>query len=204
MSANQPRTGLGWTGMASILRLLQLQQATVPEIIARCSAHENTVRDAVHCMRAMKLVHVAAWSRRAPPASGHREVWGFGAGPDAPHPSPRHTRAADPRRHMRSSVIAMAYVVRALEKPVSKAYLEAISGADRATVRKFLDHAQTIGLVRVAGWSKHASGGQPMALWCLGDGPSVERPPLKTRAEMLRDSRRRRRARELSAELEPV
>lgn len=188
------RRGLGWSGYASILRQLQIEPATAKQIVDRHSVHENTAREVLRCLHAMRLVHIANWVRRAAPANGYAAAWAFGVGNDARHPNPAYRRASTPSKHMRSTVITMAYVIRALTRPTSKADLGEISGVDQTTLRRFLAHGEDIGFVRVAKWAQGSAGGYPAALWALGSDPSEPRPQPISRPEIHRRYRALRKS----------
>jgi hypothetical protein len=186
---------LGLPGYASILRALQLQPMTAEAVSKHIGLAHGRAHYVLRTLRTVKLARIAAWERREAPATGYRAVYGFGGKPDEPHPSPAFKRTGAPSNNLNSTAIALAHMLRALVRPVSVTGLQEVAGTDRGATSKFLAHCRDIGLARVASWQTTGRGGQPLPLWQLGSAPDAARPPYKSRAEINRQCKERRKAR---------
>lgn len=194
-----PRRGtgcrVGINGYASILRDLQLTPLTAEAVSLRHGIALGRSHAVLRILRTVRLAWIAGWVKREAPAKGYRAAYGFGAKPDVQHPSPCFKRVGAASNNLNESAILLSHVMRALVKPTSLAALDEATGADRGSLGKLLVHCRSIGLARIAAWKSTGKGGQPVPLWQLGDAPDAERPALKSRSEINRECKRRRRVR---------
>lgn len=184
---------LGIVGYGSVLRQLQQGASTTEQV---CAAHigcMNTTRFVIRKMHAVKLIHVAGWAPRATRCGGYTQLWGFGAGPDVQYPDGgQPLRTPSRSNNVSSSMVALSELLRALQEPCTKAELQDCTGLNEETIRKFLEHARRIHLVRIAGWQPTEGDGYSAALWQLGAGPTPPRPKAIPRAQIHRAQTRKR------------
>lgn len=185
---------LGLVGWANFLRRIQIAPYTTAELMGHEVTCHNTVRVLMRRMHAVRLIHIGGWQAREVKCKGYSAIWHFGAGQDVPYPDGKAPNQPRRAKNIISGMVAFAALMQALEDPTTKADLQDATGLSEETIRVFLEHARTIGLVRIAEWQATQGDGYPAAMWQIGDAPDKRRPKPMPRAKVQRVARERRRA----------
>lgn len=186
---------LGMTGYASILRRLMRKPMTAAEVCEAEIGCMNTARVVLRRMHVCRLVHVSGWKPRTVKCGGFAAVWSAGDAEDVPYPAGELKKVPAKRNNVSSAMVAFASLIRELREPSTKAELALATGLSEETVRKFIDHARSIRLVRIGGWHRAGHDGRQAAMWVLGSTADAPRPSVKSRQQIDRDNNQRRRER---------
>lgn len=177
-----------WAGYATLLRALQVEPRTAPQLAVDLSANKGGVQILLGRMCDLGLIHEAGWVQLAPRAR-MVPVWAFGKVGRVPYPTTGRLPNRKPMayRH-RPHLIAFATIVRALAtEPATALRLAEVTGCERNHLARLLLHCERIGFARVAAWEVRENGsGAPAAIWALSSGvrPRAPRPPTLTRKEI--------------------
>ena len=207
----KPNKKLRWAGWASILRILQRMPASSMQLSEEIDVGINSVRHTMNAMHDLRLVHVVRWERLHV-KGGVSAVWAFGPGVDAVAESakPGIERDKAARYSRRTEMYSFAAIMRALVEPVTMKTLMELSGATSCNLSRLIRHCRRIGLIRVAEWEvRTTSHGKPAMAFQFGNASDKPRPKTKPRADIVRESKARRKAREemlamISATCAPV
>lgn len=186
---NSPvRKGIGKIGLPGYGRILAaalrepIPVRTVEELTG---VNNNTARMIMRKLKAVGLVHVAAWSKRE--TKGYEALWGFGDKVEPPYPGGARRPQGARATNMSAQGIAMAVIIRQLElEPTTVKTLAEVSGMTWADLNRILKGWGAAGLVRVADWDPPVTGGVASRMYAIGPGPTPKRPKGLTEAEKCR------------------
>jgi len=171
---------LALKGYANILRLLELSPSTPPEVAAATGTAECAIREVLRRMESLGLIHAIAWvpSKKGP----WRPMYSFRRGLAVPYPGSRRT-CKTTGWNFRPELLAFANTMKAvMEGPTTEQDLHELSGQSRTTLRYFMRHCKSIGLVHIGDWHKNP-GCVPAPMWSIGKKADKPRPAPTPLAE---------------------
>jgi predicted transcriptional regulator len=198
-TAITPKRGklLGWSGYASIIRLVQLEPRTSRQLAERMNVSLLFMRRILNRLHDLKVVYIAEY-RKEYTCGAPVPVFAFGDKPDArPSCNPPGVQRKPLGRSTTLPELAHAvHMLRLLDEPIVQGDLAEAVGSSYGNVAKFLQHCRRIGLVRIGEWKTRDGGGAPAPMYVLGGGRDAPRPTVQSRYEIEKRYRARRRARE--------
>lgn len=178
---------LMWAGYANILRATQKRPQAAEDLVELTGVGILMIRQVMNRMHDMHLVRISGWEKRRFKGSP-MALWSIGSGEDAPFPGearPGRERNPHARYAKRSSLVAFAYIIRALAEPITIDDLAEQVGSTTCNIARLMLHCRRIGLVHIADWRSRPGGaGKPAMMLQLGDGePNAPRPKRMSQAE---------------------
>lgn len=176
-------TRIGIAGYSAVLRSLADVFETSEQVALRHGLHVGTARKMLRRLHDMRVIRVADWVSSKPRALAC-PVYAFGDGPDVPRPPCRCT--GEPSRHHGATTIkakpqpelvAFASLIKALCHASTANELAERTGIHFNTIRKAVKHMQAIGLIHIAEWEVHDTGGKKAPMYRLGVGKANKAKP---------------------------
>lgn len=168
--------------------------ASIQQAVDNTSAKLQTVREIVWRMERLGLVHVAIWAEPTSRSSFMVPLFVIGEGQSAPYPrqisrQPLGSSLGRPR----SELIAFAAMIRLLRDGATRNDLHEQTGVAYMRVSNLLRELRRLGLLHTSAWRCRDDGtGRPAEVLTFGSGRNAARPPTISRAEIQRNTRRRR------------
>ncbi len=182
------RNGIGRIGLPGYGRVLGAAlRAPIPagRVAELTGVNDNTARMIMRKLKAVGLVHVAAWSKRE--TKGYEPLWGYGDKVEPPYPGGRRRPQGSRTRNLASQAIVLAVILRQLDlEPTTIKRLAEVSGMNWNDLNRILKSWEEDGLVRVSDWDPPVAGGTPSRMYSVGFGPSPKRPKAKSASEQCR------------------
>lgn len=188
---------------ALIFALTRRRAMTAREITEQVGGAEVTVRELLHAMTRLGLLHEAEWSKRR---EGYRPVpcYRSTVGERMPDPATGQVLDVVTRRNSALTVELTAFaalIARMRQSPASTYELVEACGLRYMTIRVLLSYGKTIGAFREAAWEQRegAPGGCKIAMWaCDGRAPMPRPAPMSKLERSRRHEARRVRNRRLA------
>lgn len=187
----------GHCDYALILSLCK-SPASIQQVVSKTGAAVQTTREILWRMERLGLVHVSGWAEPTDRSSYLVPLFVIGQGVSVPYPRKVSRRPiGSALGRPRSELTAFAAIIRLLRQGATRADLFEQTGVAYMRVSTLLRELRRLGLVHTSGWRCRDDGnGNPAEELSFGAGRNAPRPPAASRAEIQRNSRRRKLAME--------
>jgi hypothetical protein len=199
-----PKTGRwGLRKYAQILATVYWKKRTALEVAGALDSvgkqGHQSVREVLWGMRDLGLVHVCEWCPPEVPRSSLLVArFAFGPGQDAPYPVACN-RVPGVRRNgtwVRAELTHFATIIRVLREGATRTEIHERCGTLHQNLAPLIREMRALAIIRTSAWQLRDDGaGLPTEVLSLGHGREAPRPQPKTRAEIGRKHRLRKRAR---------
>jgi len=196
LSATPPKRGI--QTYACMLRWIKTMPMTSREVADHLGLSKfDAVVVTLRWLHSKGVIHIHGWRVSGTATQGlAHEVWGFGAGTDAPAPRREdgtlgHYRARK-AAPVKIGLLAFAILCQALALGTDLKSAVELTGCDRSRLGRDLKFMRSIRLIRIAEWIRNPFG-SPTPIYRFGSASSVGRPRPRTREETLRATAAQRR-----------
>lgn len=207
MTANTKRQSGQRIGLIGYLRLLdrvKREPLTLVDVQEMLGVDKYRGGVLIRSLRAVGLLHIGGWADPLKTFGTMRAIYHFGPGPDMDYPKAIKRKKAPLHRSINATAIMVKSLLEALETASSKRDVAFATGINGRYINDLMNKMHAERIVHVRAWEPRGinSGGPPIALYVLGDGPDKARPqaPTKsnhTKRERIRRERKRGRLRML-------
>lgn len=184
-------------GLQGYARALQAvgRGITPSELCTRLGCNRITGHSLLWRFEAMGLVHVTAWLPPDKPKSCIRPLFAMGEGDSVPRPARTKERRKAKTHRPTAELVAFAHVVKALEDGATLTEMHETSGIAKSNLALLLRLMRKLKLAHIGAYLSGESGGNPTAVFHLGEGADAKKPRAMTRPEIQKAYRSRRKAR---------